>query len=561
LSKLYELQEFLHPGEKQLLEHIMEIASNYHWINPQLPLTFVFSSLEKYQVLFNVLKSIIQVLQKDNLHGCLLMGRLHKYIYCGVDAIANAAERITQCFNSIFYRHLCNWIIYGDLVDIHNEFFICDGSNKFQRKNKIRRPPPVRKFYINWKMVPMFINEDTAESILFMGRIVWIVRNDPKRATEDQYHTKYRRDIWEGKDIEYYKKVQALEKQTFDQVEFQRAIEECRMKLTKYLWSVMLNEGNLKEHLQLIRDYYALGRGELFHQFIAVAENHVKNTSSDQNAHNLNFIFLETARKIYGENDKTYLRFELTTSKSETNTNPWSKLQLNFEINWPLHIVFHPKSMELYNKLFSYLLRLSKTQIHLHKLWHSHMSGKQNIDRRVWTLRQHLIFLVNNLQYYLQVDVIEAQFSVLLKAVEKANEFEDIIKVHHEFISNLLAKTFVLTPDESHIYQNKHHLHQTPAVQFNVPSKVYNVIIRLLELCDNFCIIANTWDAVLTEPEVAEFEEFQKRTDTIVESLLFILYRLHEKANGQHLLQLLYQLDFNRYFSRSKPDFNLTCGP
>lgn len=69
-------------------------------------------------------------------------------------------------------------------------------------------------------------------------------------------------------------------------------------------------------------------------------------------------------------------------------------------------------------------------------------------DRRVWTLRQNLIFLVNNLQYYLQVDVIEAQFSVLLKAVQNANEFEDIIKVHHEFISNLLAKTFVLTPDE-----------------------------------------------------------------------------------------------------------------
>lgn len=66
----------------------------------------------------------------------------------------------------------------------------------------------------------------------------------------------------------------------------------------------------------------------------------------------------------------------------------------------------------------------------------------------MWSLRQRLMFLVNNLQYYLQVDVIEAHFSVLLKAVESANEFEDIIKLHHEFISNLLAKTFVLTPDE-----------------------------------------------------------------------------------------------------------------
>lgn len=57
------------------------------------------------------------------------------------------------------------------------------------------------------------------------------------------------------------------------------------------------------------------------------------------------------------------------------------------------------------------------------------------------------MFLVNNLQYYLQVDVIEAQFSLLLKSVENASELEDIIKVHHEFLINLLARTFILVPD------------------------------------------------------------------------------------------------------------------
>lgn len=62
-----------------------------------------------------------------------------------------------------------------------------------------------------------------------------------------------------------------------------------------------------------------------------------------------------------------------------TETNPWAKLQINFEIQWPLHIVFHPKVMELYNKLFCYLLRLRKTQIDLHKLWAEHVSKKQKM--------------------------------------------------------------------------------------------------------------------------------------------------------------------------------------
>ncbi|CAH1962098.1 unnamed protein product [Acanthoscelides obtectus] len=634
---LFELNDFLHPGEKKLLLMIAAIAIDFHKINgfvqkvlnpaltsnddcgtlvrctspqprgmyitafcngidkvlqdyrdeivnlentllqnPQLPLLFILSSVERYRKLFEVLLSMINLIQKSNIRGCLLIGRMHNYI-CGVDQIAKAADVIIQSINPMFCRHLCNWIIYGDLVDTYEEFFIVDektsdenflypeqladyaGSNTslLHKKSKMHRPPPVRKFIINWKMVPVFIDTDTVETILFMGRIVWIMRNDPKKSTNETYEIKHKRDIWEGKDYEYYRRIQSLEKKTFDAIEFKMIMEECRVTLTKYLWTVMLVEGNLIDHLHLIRDFYALGRGELFQQFITVAEDHLKAETSGLATHSLNFIFLETARKIYGENDKTYTRFELLSIADDLKSNQWSRLQLNFEIDWPLHIVFHPKAMELYNKLFCFLLRLRKTQIDLHRLWAEHASRKIKMDRRVWTLRQNLMFLVNNLQYYLQVDVIEAQFSVLLKAVENANEFEDIIKVHHEFISNLLAKTFVLKPDEEHTYKHKHRLYQEPAVQCDEPSKVYSVIMSLLELCDEFCLVAGTWGTELTEPDFEDLEIFQKRSDNIIETLLFILYKFHEKVNGEHLLQLLSQLDFNSYFSKKMSDLNL----
>ncbi|CAH1098555.1 unnamed protein product [Psylliodes chrysocephalus] len=641
-TRLFELQEFLHPGEQKLLQTIVEIAIDYHQINafnkrilnqvpnfqaaknvstvpsntqdntsfgfyitafcsgvhkvldayrkenialeemflqnPQLSLTFILCKVEKYRTLFQTLISMIHTIQNDNVHGCLLIGRLHKYVNCGVDQISLAASEIIRSINTVFYKHLCNWIIYGDLVDVFEEFFIRDGKSADEnflypeqiaelhsdvsiinlQKRKIRRPPTVRKFFIHWEMVPLFISEDLSESILFMGRIVWIIRNDPRKTKDENYQIEYKRDIWEGKDIEYYKKVQALESKPFNNIEFQRTIEECKVKLTKYLWSIMLDEGNLIAHLHLIRDYYALGRGELFQQFIRVAEDHLKDTSIELIVQNLNFIFRETARKIYGENDKTYLKFELSSSSEVARANLWSRLQLNFEIDWPLHIVFHPKVIELYNKLFCYLLRLRKTHLDLHKLWAEHVSSKRKIDTRVWTLRQNLMFLVNNLHYYLQVDVIEAQFSLLLKAVENANGFEDIIKVHHEFISNLLAKTFVSTPDEEHTCKNKHRLYQVPAIQYEIPSKVYNIIIKLLELCDRFCLVATTWDSILTEVELDVLEMFQNQCDIVIESLLLILQKLHLKASGQHLLQLLSQLDFNRYFSKNKTDFNST---
>lgn len=72
-------------------------------------------------------------------------------------------------------------------------------------------------------MVPIFINEDIAESILFMGRIVWIIRNDPKRT----------RDVWDGKDLEYFKKIQSLESEPFKIMKFKQTIETCRLTITK----------------------------------------------------------------------------------------------------------------------------------------------------------------------------------------------------------------------------------------------------------------------------------------------------------------------------------------
>ncbi|XP_076267621.1 gamma-tubulin complex component 4 [Rhynchophorus ferrugineus] len=636
-THLFELPQFLHPGEEKLLQIIINIGVYYHKITsftndilnrnyihqvenqdiepplsniqaglylkafshgikevlqsyrteilkledkflefPQLSLTYVLSCIDKYRCLFGVLKSMINKIHSENLHGCLLMNGLHKYINCGVDQIEEAAKIIIKSINTVFYQHLCNWIVCGDLIDPYNEFFICDGkvadenflypeqlsddTGYLTKKNKIKRPPPVRKFYINWDMVPTFINEELAETILFMGRIVWIVRNDPKKdkCTED-YQTKFRRDIWEGKDTEYYTKVQELGNDTFNGVKFKKTIEECRVKLTKYLWSIMLEEGNLIQHLKLIRDYYALGRGELFQQFLTVSDGYLKDASLDSTMQHINFIFHETSRKIYGENDKTYLRFEIMAQNGETSKgNPFQRLQLNFEVEWPLHIIFHPEVMAFYNKLFCYLLRLKKTQINLFKLWSNHTLSKNKIDRRVWMLRQNLMFLVNNLQYYMQVNVIEAQFSILLKAVENANEFEDIIKIHHEFVTNLLAKSFVLTPEESPQGKNKHRLYQMPALQHNVPSKVYNVVTILLELCDKFCMVANTWETTLTESDLEELDFFQKRSDVAIESLLFVLYSLHEKVSGGHLLQLLLHLDFNRYFSKNRTDMNIT---
>ncbi|KAF5269803.1 hypothetical protein FQR65_LT05849 [Abscondita terminalis] len=639
-----DIENFLHPGERELLQRIVVIGLDYHTIqefiravnkqqmlqcksidgtiatitpglyvkafangiddvledyrneivhlekillkNSQLTLLFILSSVEKYVTQFEALKSMIQLIKGENLHGGLLIGKLHSYINSGIKSISAPAVKIMQSLNMIFYRFLCNWIIYGDLVDNYNEFFICDAhcadenflypnqpkeiNSKhrddffdidFSKKHRIAKPCEVRKFYLNKEMVPSNIPLATAETILFLGRIVWIIRNDPNRYTDDKYQLKIKRDIWEGKDFECYRKLQILEEAPFNSTLFHSTIEECRLKLTKYLWKVVVDEAKLIDHLQLIRDYYALGRGELFQHFILVAEEHLKETANEYIITNLNFVFMETARKLYTENDKSYLRFELTLSNSQSKpiTNPWSRLEINFNVTWPLHILFHPAAMGYYNQLFSFLLKVKKTHIDLHKIWLTHKEGKHKLDPAVWTLRNNLMFIVNNLQYYFQVDVIEAQFSIFKCAIQEANQFEDIIRLHSEFLKNLLHKAFLMTAQEETSEETfKHTLYQVPKLKREKNCMVYKTILEILQVCNRFCAHAHTWCDELTEVDKKRLSKLKGESDTLLEMLLNILYALYQKSSDEHLLQLIHHIDFNKWFSKSIGYLNLT---
>lgn len=103
-----------------------------------------------------------------------------------------------------------------------------------QRRSK-PYPCSIRKFFINTELLPSIISRETAEKILFLGRVVWILRNDPKKTEDVGYQLKYKRDIWDGKDIEYYRKIQNLEKYPFNLTSFDKTIDECRLKLTQVI--------------------------------------------------------------------------------------------------------------------------------------------------------------------------------------------------------------------------------------------------------------------------------------------------------------------------------------
>jgi hypothetical protein len=67
-----------------------------------------------------------------------------------------------------------------------------------------------------------------------------------------------------------------------------------------------------------------------------------------------------------------------------------------------------------------------------------------DVDARVWLTRNYMSFLIDNLQFYLQADVLETQFVELETKIKQSKDFEQIRMAHDTFLTKIQAQSFIL---------------------------------------------------------------------------------------------------------------------
>ncbi|ELT88090.1 hypothetical protein CAPTEDRAFT_198216 [Capitella teleta] len=135
-----------------------------------------------------------------------------------------------------------------------------------------------------------------------------------------------------------------------------------------------------------------------------------------------------------------------------------------------------------------------------------------------------MAFLINNLQYYLQVDVIESQFSILCEKVNSVHDFEAIRLAHDHFLTSLLGHSFL----------------------FMKP--MHHCLTEILSLCTQFTQLMKQ-DAQLTDEHDQQLKHIQKTFQRQSGLLFTLLSGFRSQQSSPHLAQLLLRIDFNKVFS------------
>ncbi|KAK2920414.1 gamma-tubulin complex component 4 isoform X2 [Channa argus] len=567
------LDSMLQPYRQALLDLEQEFLGD-----PHLTISHVNYKLDQFQLLFPSVMVVVETIKSQKIHGCQILETVYKHSCGGLPPVRIALEKILAVCHGVMYKQLAAWMLHGLLLDQSEEFFVKQGpsaggaaanqeedeedlglgglSGKQLRELQDLRlieeenmlAPSLQQFSLRTEMLPSYIPIRVAEKILFVGESVQMFENHNHSPSRAGSILKHQEDIFAA---ELHKlKQQPL----FSLVDFENLIDHIRSTVAEHLWTLMVEESDLLEQLKIIKDFYLLGRGELYQVFIDLAQQMLKTPPTAVTEHDVNVAFQQAAHKVLLDDDNLLPLLHLTvdyqgkeskdvtgprdgatppqdTSPREVPPTGWAALGLAYKVQWPLHILFTPAVLEKYNVVFRYLLSVRRVQSQLQHCWALQMQRKHlkssQTDAVKWRLRNHMAFLIDNLQYYMQVDVLESQFSQLLQQINSTRDFESIRLAHDHFLSNLLAQSFILL------------------------KPVFHCLNEILELCHNFCSLVCQSVASLDERGTSQLD-FLVKGFRRQSSLLFkILSSVRNHQINSDLAQLLLRLDYNKYYTQA----------
>ncbi|XP_075145773.1 gamma-tubulin complex component 4 [Haematobia irritans] len=558
------------------LTDIAELERKY-LMHPNQSLLFIYHKLQEYEPLALYLSSLIRGVCSQRLHGCAIIQYLQQNSLHG-DARAIKAVRLIQSkVNVIFLKQLTHWILYAKLQDSYGEFFIqCsegDGNSTLEsdkatttartcNSESASNYADIWRYEVCYELLPSYLSFAWAEKVLFIGQTVLIFKVDTDKLKKkchswnkaENEFLDHKQSFWNDKEHIYFAKIQALHQD--DELivsHYESVIDELKSYVTTRLSEIAVNQADLVQQLKLLKDFFLLGRGELFLEYIRQIYTINKEKENTNKLRDFVKAF-ESAAHSVGISEELD-QFSVSMPKGQLDSEDslefgyMQLIQLQYKINWPLHLLFSPKVLERYNVLFRFLILIKKMQYDLHIIWcKSSRKSKLKSDHKVkvMLLRNELMFFVDNLQYYIQVDVLDSQFSILLNTVLNEADFEQIQRAHSVFQANILSLCFLQTDAED---ASRTNCLQSSTLHSNNP--VYLIINEVFHICNDFC---STLDKEKVEETLVDqvTDQLGERFGSLVQQLINLLIGLKSAASTAPLSQLLLRLDYNHWFSSKK---------
>ena len=368
---------------------------------------------------------------------------IHSFSTSHGDPFVNTyAERMLAHVTRPFYDMLRQWIYDGELSDPYHEFFVMEGDSQ-EAGDDPRRVAATsvweEKYKLDETMIPSIITPDFAQKIFLIGKSLNFIRYNCGDSAWVEAHSKESsRELIYG-----------------DTATLETSIDVAYKATMSRLIYLMDNKFQLFAHLDAFKRYLLLGQGDFVALLMESLSSNLDRPAGSQYRHTLTAQLEHAIRNSNAQFDSPDIlrRLDARLTEMEKGDTGWDVFTLEYKVDAPVDVIITPWANRQYLKIFNLLWRVKRVEFGLGSTWRRCMTGARGVltiveeakMSRDWKLARcaiaEMIHFVNQLQYYILFEVIEASWDALHEAIHRPGAtLDDLISAHTKYLRAITHK-------------------------------------------------------------------------------------------------------------------------
>lgn len=426
------------------------------------------------------------------------------------------------------------WISKGIIYDPGNEFFIIDYQNPGTSQSTHSSIYWEGRYIFQPDNIPIYFR-DFADKILRTGKYLNVIRECGKPLKIED-------------DIDF--------KLIHSEKKYAYVVNEAYNYASSSLLELIMDEYDLLGRFSSVKRYFLLQQGDFIAQFMDACEQELVKNVEKVMPMKLKSLLELTLRLSSAKFDKYQddltttllpysLLMQMTKLMSNINEDTEDPNELTgidcfsfgYEVQWPMSIVFNQGVIAKYQMIFRELFYFKHVERLLHRLWtvsntFYNMNRKLAIDlyRPAFTLRQRMMNAIQNIEYYLMIEVIEPNWHLFFQKLGKVKNIDDVLILHQNFLDHCLKNCMLTYPT------------------------LLKSVMTVCNICVEFC------DFIQIESERKLDSGFQDKVRKFSEDftlkILSLLRQIHDissqNISDTKFLNLVHRINSNSFYSESK---------
>ncbi|XP_033637490.1 gamma-tubulin complex component 3 homolog isoform X1 [Asterias rubens] len=369
--------------------------------------------------------------------GGALASSVHSYTLHGDSSVKSVMKHILKLVAFPIRTMLDRWIQDGNLDDKFHEFFVA--SDPLVKEDRLWHD----KYSLRKSMIPSFITMEQARKILLIGKSI----NFLHQVCKDNTQVKVKGDGVSTTRSKYDDTAMLLD-QDLDG-SFQQVIDNAYRDTSKRLLHVLFTQYKFLDHLKAMRRYLLLGQGDFIQHLMDLLESDLAKPANQLYLHNLTGMLETAIRATNAQYDDIDIlnRVDVRLLELSPGDTGWDVFSLDYHVDGPISTVFTPQCKILYLRVFNFLWRAKRMEYVLAQVWRSEMGTTRKLEaikelspilHQCHILTAEMVHFVNQMQYYINFEVMSCSWDELWKKVTEAEDMDHIIAAHEVFLDAII---------------------------------------------------------------------------------------------------------------------------